>query len=402
MKRLILPALAILALASCGKGPATPDTPGCLAGTVLDTLNGLPLSGAKVVAGSIDSTATDAEGRFLLSLTQGRYTVQVSKDGYYGVAANVPVLSRDTIRVTIHTRLRAWLPGTAMDPGEERHNFASVLRGGLLYAIGGRQTSGASFTHLSTSVSFSPASGSWGSGTVASLSPGREQASCVAVGDTLFIFGGLSGSSVLASVEKHFASWIPAATPMPAGARGMAAFAVGDSIFVFGGFTGGDTATSLVRVYKPSADTAGGTPWKTASPMPAPLGGMSCASIGGTIYFFGGGNHGIASPQVFSYNPAGDAWTSRANMPAERAYAACAAVGNDIYVFGGLAGTTVCNSTYRYNPAANTWTVMEPMPLARYGAGAVAHNNRIHVFGGFDGTNSLGVNEIYNPAADVK
>lgn len=402
MKRLITPFLAVLALASCGKGPATPATPGHLAGTVLDSLNGLPLAGAKVVAGAADSTATDADGRFAMALLQGRYTVQVSKDGYYGVAANVPVLSRDTTRVTINTRPRAWMPGASMAAGEERHNFASVLRAGLLYAIGGRQTSGASFTHLSTAVSFSPASGSWASGPLASLSPGREQASCVAMGDTLFIFGGLSGSLVLASVEKHSASWIPASTPMPAGARGMAALAVGDSIFLFGGFTGGDTATSLVRVYKPSADTAGGAPWKTAAPMPAPLGGMSCASIGGTIYLLGGGNHGIASPQVFSYNPAADSWTPRANMPAERAYAACAAIGNDIYVFGGLAGATVCNSTYRYNPAGNAWTVMEPMPLARYGAGAVAHNNRIHVFGGFDGTNSLGVTEIYDPAADVK
>ncbi|GEM_PF-3595428 len=407
MKHHFLPlaaaAVAAVALSACGKGPSTPATPGLLMGTVVDSVSHAPLAGAKVVAGSADSTATDAAGRFSLSLPQGRYAVQVSKENYYGVAANVPVLSRDTTEIVVYTRLRPWTPGTAMaDPNDYRHNYASVLWGGQFYLMGGRQAQ--SSLDLSSSLTYSPGSNAWPANSFELLTPGRHLSASAVCRDTLYLFGGLSGSSVLNTVLKlNSSSWSATSNPIPAGLYGMSAVTSGDSILLMGGFTGPNAATESVRVYKPSADSAGGTPWSTAANMPAARAGMSCAAAGGVVYLFGGVNSGgSAQRSSYRYDPSANSWTYLADMPADRAYAACAAASNMVYVIGGLTGSTVCSSTYRYNPAANSWTAMEDMPLARYGAGAAAYGGRIYVVGGFDGTNSLGAVEVYNPAADLK
>ncbi len=401
LKTLALPTiLSALALASCGKGPATPSTPGLLLGTVVDSTSGAPLAGAKVVVGANDSAVTGADGNFSFSLLQGRYVIQVSKDGYYGVAANVPVLSGDTTRITVYTLLRPWTPGTAIpDSNDYRHNSASVLWNGLLYLVGGRQNT----IVLNSTLTYSPSTAAWPANSIQTLSPGCEQSAGLVFHDTLFLFGGLSGSTSLATVLKLSGSnWTSSVNSMPAASYAMSAAAFGDSVFLFGGYIGG-VISDTVRVYRPSADTAGGSPWSVSASLPSPRAGMACAVVGGQVYFFGGlDNAGAARTSAFCFNPATAAWTTLADMPAARAYAACASVGNRIFLFGGLEAGAARASTLRYDISGNTWASASDLPLARYGAAAVAHSDRIHVIGGFDGTNSLGIVEIYNPAADAK
>jgi hypothetical protein len=403
LKTLALPVfLTALALASCGKGPSTPSTPGLLSGTVVDSTNSAPLAGAKVVVGTTDSALTGADGKFSFNLLQGRYVVQVSRDGYYGVAANVPVLSRDTTRITVYTLLRPWTPGTPMtNPNDYRHNFASVFWGGLYYLVGGRQAQ--SSLVLGSSLTYSPSTAAWPANSIQQLTPGCELSACLVIRDTLFLFGGLSGSTSLATVLKlSGTSWTSAANPMPAAAHAMSAAAFGDSVFLFGGYVSG-AVSDMVRIYRPSADTAGGSPWGTTVSLPSPRAGMSCAAVGGQAYLFGGlDNAGAARSSAFRFNPASGAWTTMTDMPAARAYAACASIGNRIFLFGGVEAGTARAGSLRYDIAGNSWTAVSDLPLARYGAAAAAYNDRIHVLGGFDGTNSLGLVEIYNPAADVK
>ncbi len=393
--------LAALALSACSKGPTTPTTPGILEGTVVDSLAGTPLSGAKVVAGATDSTVTGSDGKFSFSLLQGRYNLQVSKYGYYGVAANVPVISSDTSRITVYARLRPWTPGTAMPTGQERHNAASALLNGLLYLVGGRQAQ--SSMVISSSLTYALSTAAWPANSIQPLTPGCEQSAGLVFHDTLLIFGGLSGSTPLATVLRlSGTNWVSTPNPMPVACYAMSAAAFGDSIFLFGGYING-AVSDTVRVYRPSADTVGGSPWSTTTNLPSPRAGMACVVVGGHVYLFGGlDNAGAACNSSFRFNPANGAWTAMTAMPASRAYAACASVGNRIFLFGGVEAGTARANSLRYDISGNSWTAVSEMPLARYGAAAVAYGDRIHVIGGFDGTNSLGIVEIYNPAADTK
>lgn len=398
-----LAVLAALALAACSKNPSSPSGSGLLSGTVVDSAAGAAVPGAMVVVGSTDSAATGADGRFSFTLAEGRYTVQVSKDGYYGVAANVPVLAGDTTDITVCARLRAWMPGTAMpDPNDYRHNFASIFWGGLHYLIGGRQAQAS--LDLSSALTYSPGSNTWPANTVQILTPGRQLSACAVCRDTLFLFGGLSGSNVLSTVLKLSSSnWTATQNPMPDGLYGLAAISSGDSIFILGGFLGTGSATDSVRVYRPSADTIGGSPWSASANLPSARAGMSCVTVGGQTYLFGGiGNTGTAVNTSLRFNPANGTWAALADMPAARAYAACAAVNNQIFLFGGMESGTARSSAMRYDISGNSWTAVSDLPLARYGAAAVENSGRIHVIGGFDGTNSLGIVEVYNPEADVK
>lgn len=252
-------------------------------------------------------------------------------------------------------------------------------------------------------MTYSPSTAAWPVNSIQNLTPGCEQSAGLVFHDTLLLFGGLSGSTPLSTVLKLSGSnWTSTPNPMPAASYAMSAAAFGDSIFLFGGYISG-VISDLVRVYRPSADTAGGSPWGTATNLPSPRAAMSCAVVGGQVYLFGGlDNAGAARSNAFRFNPANGTWATMADMPASRAYAACAAVDNRIFLFGGLEAGTARASALRYDIAGNSWATVSALPLARYGASAVAYNDRVHVIGGFDGTNSLGLVEVYNPAADAK
>ncbi len=82
--------------------PASAQVPGQIAGRVTDAETGEGVIGAAVLVGTGNfGTATDAQGRFSVSLPEGTYPVRVSSVGYETFRDTLSVRRRETTRLTV-------------------------------------------------------------------------------------------------------------------------------------------------------------------------------------------------------------------------------------------------------------------------------------------------------------
>lgn len=213
----------------------------------------------------------------------------------------------------------------------------------------------------------------------------------------VYAIGGISGTTVLASVEEYdpqLNQWRFAA-PLPEPLHHSAAASVDDIIYVIGGYrTLAFDPTNAVYRYDPRTDV-----WSRAASLPSPRGALAAVTIDGRIYA-GGGNPGATLLTV--YDPVGDAWKALAPMLTAREHLAAAGLGGKLYVAGGrLAGNS--DAFEVYDPATDRWSSLVSLPTARSGIAAGSVNGRIYVFGGEGNPLSpLGVfdqNESYDVAA---
>ncbi|HEX2716534.1 MAG TPA: TonB-dependent receptor [Gemmatimonadaceae bacterium] len=106
IRRIAICLLAVLALLPCSLAEAQGGPTGRIAGVVTATETGQPLAGAHVtVIGTRAGAVTGADGRYLIPIAPGTYTVRASMIGFGPVAvADVPVVA-DSL-VTVDFRLR--------------------------------------------------------------------------------------------------------------------------------------------------------------------------------------------------------------------------------------------------------------------------------------------------------
>ena len=172
---------------------------------------------------------------------------------------------------------------------------------GLIYAIGGTNTSGnvqypnvEVYNTTSTSVEIDgitvPAAG-WK--TMAPMPTPRSDLVAVTGpdGQTIYAIGGSDAANPagLTTVEAYNTatnSWSPAVTPMPMPtARSAPAAAVLNGlVYVVGGSNSGGVLPTN-ESYNPSTNT-----WMTNTPMPTARAGLSLVTVGDTLYAMGGGN----------------------------------------------------------------------------------------------------------------
>jgi N-acetylneuraminic acid mutarotase len=141
----------------------------------------------------------------------------------------------------------------------------------------------------------------------------------------------------------------------------------------------------------PAAAQAPPYPWKDAAPFPRPMGELYAATVGDTIYVFGGLAPGLnAVGLVYAYDPAANAWTQKRPMPHPAHHIMLAPYDGKIYVFGGfdhlgndpyVAWHPISNS-WAYDPATDTWKALAPMPTPRGAGQAVEVGGKIYVIGG--------------------
>ena len=95
-------------------------------------------------------------------------------------------------------------------------------------------------------------------------------------------------------------------------------------------------------------------------------------------------------------SPKTDTWQSLEPMPTARGGLAAATIGNTIFVFGGESLTSTFEQNEQYIPEAG-WFSHTRMPTPRHGLGAAAVDDRIYVIGGgvMPGASVSGINESY-------
>ncbi len=213
----------------------------------------------------------------------------------------------------------------------------------------------------------------------------RQEVAVAAVNGKLYVIGGLSGNTVLSSVEEFDPTtgrWRFVA-PLPAPIHHAAAAGIGNSVYVIGGFAGlAFHAQSSVFRYDTTLDQ-----WSEVAPLPKARGALAAAAIDGKIYAVGGLPGGR---DLTVYDPETNVWSTLPSMPTAREHLAAVAVGGALYVVGGRF-SSLGNSDVleRFDPATGLWTSLPFLPTARSGLAAAVLGGRIYVFGGEGNTASV-------------
>ena len=188
----------------------------------------------------------------------------------------------------------------------------------------------------------------------------RATAASVMHGGRLYVIGGRNESGILNVVESYDVAsdtWATEA-PMPSPVWNAMAAAVANKIYVFGGLVGtGDQrqTTDEVKAYDPTQRS-----WSTGPRMPQGKQNAAIAIFDGKIYIIGGmtgsaGLSGSSTNAVDVFDPASGRWQVAAPMSAVRTGSKAIVVDGRIYAVGGARGGEAIDTSEIYDPRANTW-----------------------------------------------
>ena len=154
---------------------------------------------------------------------------------------------------------------------------------------------------------------------------------------------------------------------MPTARAEFAAAALGGKIYVAGG-NSGTTALATVDVYDPVADT-----WSPGTPMPQALYRIQAATFDGRLYVFGGtdqipsGSYPEIEPNTFVYDPAADSWSQLTDIPLPQGiWKEVEAITYDdqILVIGYQLDSIAPKFAMMFDPVSSQWTTPVAPPPA--------------------------------------
>src|SRR6266446_8781926 len=223
----------------------------------------------------------------------------------------------------------------------------------------------------------------------------------------LAIIAGALGTFTAAQAGYAQGTWTTLAPVSPSATEGMTVGGVGQVIVGAYGFSASLPGnTNQTRVYNINTDS-----WSTGAPAPLPARAEAASgetTHGGFLYVIGGGNSGVALPNLERYDPVLDAWTTLAPMNAARAGAAAAVIDDGIFVIGGrqstngpCSGGPYLTTVEKYDIDTNTWSTVAPLLNARSDLAAVAHGGKIFIFGGCSSTGVTNEVDMYDPQTNT-
>eukprot|EP00667_Euglena_gracilis_P012483 EG_transcript_12819 len=220
----------------------------------------------------------------------------------------------------------------------------------------------------------------------------RSGAAGVAIGDGIYVVGGLFFDLVIGAVEVYNTSinyWRQGA-PMLTPRCCMAAVAVNGEVWVVGG---GDTQARgpWVDIYNPGRDV-----WRRSTPLPDPRAYHAAAEYNGVLYVVGGQRKYDLPTMVLSLDTAnpGKGWQAHPGDPSVQPFQGFgfAAVRNFLFLVGGLPHDSLepTSQATVLNVADLTWHPVSPLSKARDCPGMAILAERLFIFGGFGPTHEAG------------
>jgi N-acetylneuraminic acid mutarotase len=195
---------------------------------------------------------------------------------------------------------------------------------------------------------------------ISSLNTARQDHAAAIIGDTVYVFGGTDGSSVVESMETLDASNVAAGwtalddTIMFTPRSKFSTVVVDNSIFAIGGHDGA-ALLDIVEYY----DTTAGT-WTAGPSLPKAIAEHSSVLVGDMIYVFGGVDDVGVVGEVYALDVTNlnAGWKTMASMPTPRQWTTASYLDGKVYVVGG--STTLAESGQTamleiYDPISNTW-----------------------------------------------
>ncbi|KAK9156342.1 hypothetical protein Sjap_003822 [Stephania japonica] len=190
------------------------------------------------------------------------------------------------------------------------------------------------------------------------------------------------------------------------GARSSHAVAVvGDKLYAFGGEHAPRVPVdNALHVFDFQTST-----WTVASDttgdVPPPRVGVTMASVGPTLYVFGGRDASHAElNELYSFDTASSAWSLLSSGPPHRSYHSMAASADAVFVFGGCGVGGRRNDLWEFNIGTNSWVqhAASPSPenaacpRARGGPGLAVVKGKVVVVYGFGGEDELEDVHLYD------
>lgn len=212
----------------------------------------------------------------------------------------------------------------------------------------------------------------------------REGVTGVIIGNTLYVYGGYTGSFL----NTHHAfdiignSWSSKASGQTRAFH--MAGTVGGVYYAMGGGAGSGN-TTINEMYDPVSNT-----WTAKTSMPDGRGSSYAFVANGLVFIPGGfGPTPNRMDTLFAYDPGSNTWTSKAVMPTGWAEGAVAVFGGNAHCLGGSTVGSQNRVHYIYNIAANAWTIGTNVPVPagqtnRYKAAAGANSTYLFLVAGGD------------------
>lgn len=215
---------------------------------------------------------------------------------------------------------------------------------GVLYLIGGNQSGFCT----AANQAYNPATDTWA--ILASMPTPRCHLAVVALNGLVYAIGGTntSGSFWYSTVEVYNPStnsWSVAAS-MPTPRSSLGAGVLNGLIYVVGGSN--PTTLSTVEAYNPATNS-----WSTQTPMPTARSSLGVGVLGGKLYAIGGGDAtGTPLRTNEAYDAASGTWSTQISMPTPRFVFGVGVVTalNAIYAVGGSNGVQDLGNNEAFTP----------------------------------------------------
>lgn len=211
------------------------------------------------------------------------------------------------------------------------------------------------------------------------LSVPRDDFATAVVDDHIWAFGGMSGDrgTRLDSIEVYdtrTARWRVDEATLPEGLAAFEAAAIGDDVFLFGGLDASSGASDFSAVL----DTSNGT-WASLPPLPHARYAHTVTLHHGLIYVIGGDAAAGPVDSVDVFDPQTSSWSTGTPMPQARGSHDAVSAGGAIYVLGGWLGSGPSELVQTYTPGTGRWASAPPLPEPVSRAGAAVLDGRLWV-----------------------
>lgn len=250
---------------------------------------------------------------------------------------------------------------------------AVVAQGAGVLVIGGLNSS-----DESTIGVYELSSGTGRFKTVGSLSEPRHDTAAASLGGSVLVFGGGSVTE-LDSVEslRGGGSGKPLGH-LPSTRSDLSVLALNGSAYVLGGYDGQAPAPAILR-------TTDGRHFVVAGRLPVPFRYAAAATLGGTIYTFGGE---LASGADSDAIQAFDTRTARTrvigHLHRPLSHASAVALGARIYVLGGRTAGNPSDRILSFDPSTRTLRTAGRLPMPVTNAAAASVGDIGYLIGGLD------------------
>ena len=222
-----------------------------------------------------------------------------------------------------------WTKKAPMPTAREFSGTNGAVVAGKMYVIGGNNKGYAT----SANEAYDPKTDTWK--TRSPMPTPRAHLAVVALDGLIYAVGGTntSGSIRYQTVEVYNPAtdaWTTA-PPMPTARDYVAAGVINGILYVAGGYRITTGSLNTFEAFDPKSRT-----WTTKAPLPTPRRYQAAGVINGSLFVVGGTNNLTLVSTVDIYDPATNAWTTlSSSLPTVRNQPAVVTVNNVLYAIGG-------------------------------------------------------------------